>query len=119
MVHDVEVCPARSNVQDPEFDSKAKLMTYMDSAARVRVVAVADDGSLSGCAGALVDQGIWGWQGAGGYNGPEWGRSQQGLEIYFLKPLADGVTPALARARAPAAVCGRRSTSPTARRAQR
>jgi hypothetical protein len=64
------------------------------------VTSLRADGSVgpAGCAGTIIDQGTWGWPGnTGGYNGPEWARSQRGLEIFYLKPLADG-TPSLARA---------------------
>ena len=78
---DVEVCPAYANVLDPEFDSKSQLMVFMDSQARVRVTSLRADGTVgpAGCAGTIIDQGTWGWPGnTGGYNGPEWARSQLG-----------------------------------------
>lgn len=100
-VDDIEVCPASAQVLDPEFDSKSQLMTFMDAKARLRVTSIQGDGKVgpAGCGGRVIDQGSWGWPGnTGGYNGPEWARSQQGLEIYYVKFLDDGITPALARA---------------------
>lgn len=97
---DIEVCAAKFNVLDPEFDSQSQLMAFMDSQARVRVTSMLPDGTIgpAGCAGTLVDEAAWGWPNSSGYQGPEWARSQRGLEIYYTKFLADGQTPALARA---------------------
>ncbi len=99
--NDIQVCPASAQVLDPEFDSRSQLMTFMDARARLRVTSIKSDGMVgpAGCAGRILDQGSWGFPGnVAGYNGPEWGRSQEGLEIYFVKFLSDGVTPSLARA---------------------
>jgi hypothetical protein len=100
VAQDVEVCSAQFNVLDPEFDSRSQLMTFMNSQAQMRVTSMLPDGSVgpSGCSGALIDQAAWGWPGSNGYQGPEWARSQNGLEIFYTRFLSDGKTPALARA---------------------
>ena len=98
--NDIEVCAVVYNVLDPEFDSRSQLMTFMNSRTQVRVTSILPNGTIgpAGCTGTLVDQGAWGWPDSNGYQGPEWARSQRGLEIYYAKFLPDGTTPALARA---------------------
>ncbi|MBS0448566.1 MAG: hypothetical protein JSR59_21805 [Proteobacteria bacterium] len=98
--NDVEVCSAAYGVTDPEFDSESRFMTFVNAQVQVRVALMNADGSIGtpGCVGVLVDQGAWGWPDSTGYQGPEWGRSANGLEIFYTRFLPDGKTPALAHA---------------------
>jgi hypothetical protein len=100
VVQDIEVCAAKYNVRDPEFDSQGQSMTFMNGQVQVRVTSMLPDGTVGaqGCVGAHIDQAAWGWPNGPAAQGPEWARSQMGLEIFYNRFLADGVTPALARA---------------------
>lgn len=100
LVDDVEVCPRSAGVLDLEFDPTARRMAFVDLAQRLRVVDLGADGlSLSpGCRGRVVDTGaVSAMPGVPLRNGPEWGLSQRGVELFYTKIGAAGV-PSLARA---------------------
>lgn len=99
-VDDIQVCPYSANVVDPEFDSASQRMVFVDQQGRLKIVALNADGTSKspGCGGTLIDTGATlSVPGFGLKNGPEWARSQLGLEIYYTKLDADQ-RPALARA---------------------
>jgi hypothetical protein len=99
-VDDVQVCPYSANVLDPEFDSTSQRMVFVDQQGRLKIVSLNADGTSKspGCVGTVIDTGAT--LGVPGYprvNGPEWGRSRLGAEIYYTK-LNAAQQPALARA---------------------
>ena len=97
---DIEVCPAFANVRDPEFDSRGGRMVFSDKRQRLKVAAIRGDGRIASpfCRGEVIDSGLsLKMPGISFFNGPEWGRSENGTEIYYTKLNARG-SPALARA---------------------
>ena len=96
---DVQVCPYESDIADPEFEPGGNRMVFMDALGRVRVATMLDDGTVDspGCAGEVVDTGsTWALPDLKLRQGPEWGLSRRGSEIFHTKVLPEDRT-ALAR----------------------
>ncbi len=92
---DVIICPASSDIIDPEFEPGGSRMAFTTSTGELRVTTMPSNGKLGsiGCAGTLIDTGLTTQMGTAPYlNGPEWGRSQTGSEIVYMKAMPDGST---------------------------
>ena len=99
-VDDVEVCPRSAGILDLEFDPTQRRMAFVDLAQQLRVVDLGPDGrSLTrGCRGRILDTAaVSAMPGVPLRNGPEWGLSQRGVELFYTRLDADGA-PSLARA---------------------
>jgi hypothetical protein len=99
-VDDIEVCPVSAGVVDPEFSSSSSRMTYVDRERRLRVARIRADGtSLSvDCSGSVIDDDVTvSLPGVPRFNGPEWARSEIGVEIYYTRLDGNG-DPQMARA---------------------
>jgi hypothetical protein len=99
-VDDIQVCPGRSYVLDMEFDPASRTIAYIDNLQQLKVMPLKRDGMplLANCKGTVIDQNaLVTVFDVGLVNGPEWGRSQLGAELYYSKLGADG-QPAMARA---------------------
>jgi hypothetical protein len=97
---DVEICSPSFDVQDPEFSPDFTQLSYINAAGEVRVIDLDTEGMPSGgdCSGQLVDTGaVWKVPDLTFRQGPEWGRSRRGLELFYTRRLPDG-RPSLARA---------------------
>ncbi len=97
---DIEVCPASANVLDPEFDSRTGRMVFSDAQQRLKIAAIRSDGRIASplCKGTIIDSGLLlSMPGINLLNGAEWGRSENGTDIYYTK-LNDQGNSTLARA---------------------
>lgn len=97
---DVEICPRSAGILDLEFDPTQRRMAFVDLAQQLRVVDLGPDGrSLTrGCRGRVLDSvAVSAMPGIPLRNGPEWGLSQRGVELFYTRLDADGA-PSLARA---------------------
>ena len=84
----IEVCPALAGVTDPQFDSVGRRMVYLDRQHRLKVADIRADGTVAsfGCRGAVIDTTTTvSIPGFPLVNGPEWARSQRGVEIFCAK----------------------------------
>lgn len=98
--NDVEICPGSAQIRDPEFNSRDKMVTFVDALGRLKVSPVRADATLGlrGCAGRVIDTDVTiDLPGITFLNGPEWARSQLGTELFYAKRGAEG-EPRLARA---------------------
>jgi hypothetical protein len=105
VVDDIQVCNTDYSIVDPEFDAATQQMVYIDAVSgigSIRLVQLQSDGTVpsSNCKGFEVDpqgmlfpfianQKFYG-------NGPEFGFSQAGLEIFYTRQ--ENNLPVLARA---------------------
>ncbi|WP_187293836.1 hypothetical protein [Gloeobacter kilaueensis] len=87
MPEEINVCPASSGVVDPEFDSTSSQMTYFDQTQNlIRVATVTANGTIAppSCKGPVVaPEAVLSLEGFPLKNGPEWARSERGLEIFY------------------------------------
>jgi hypothetical protein len=98
--NDIEVCPTSAGVLDPEFDALSQRMVFFDWQNNLKVLSLNPDGTSASpsCAGTLIDTNTTlSLPGFPLKNGPEWGRSQTGVEIFYTKLNTSG-QPVLARA---------------------
>jgi hypothetical protein len=100
VVEDIEICPNTAYVLDPEFDANSLRMAFVDTSQRLRVLNLTAGGlsKSKGCSGQVVDTGaVSSMPDIPLRNGPEWGISKRGAELYYTKLDANG-TPNLAHA---------------------
>jgi hypothetical protein len=99
--HDVEICPPASEVRDPEIDVASRRVAFSDAKNRLKVARLRADATLGfrGCRGTIIDTNLTiSLPGITFKNGAEWGRSQNGLELFYAR-LGSSGQPLLARAR--------------------
>lgn len=99
-VSDTLACPGGAYVLDMEFDHGSRTMAFIDQLQNLKVIRLSREGLSPNpaCTGTVIDTGaLVTVFDAGLVNGPEWGRSQRGAEIFYTKSGVDGL-PALARA---------------------
>ena len=90
---DVEICPFEADVIDPEFSADGAWLAFVTALGQVRVAAMRDDGTVDApdCAGDIVDSGsVWTLPDITVRQGPEWGLSVRGNELFHTKLLPDG-----------------------------
>lgn len=100
---DIEVCSVSYDVEDPEFSPDGRQLAYFNFKGELRVVDLDDDGlppagAGGDCSGTLVATGVlWKVPNLSFRQGPEWGDSGRGIDLFYTAALPDG-QPALARA---------------------
>ena len=100
-VEDIEACTPRSSVNDPEFDSASGQLIFIDGKGQLKVLAMGPTAlpPTTDCAGTVIDPRavIITRSYVGIPNGPEWARSQRGLEVLYTRRTDTG-SETLARA---------------------
>lgn len=96
---ETEVCPASAGIRDPEFDPSSGFVAFFDNqSSTLEVARVLRNGMVYGCRGRVVDTDMtMTLPNFPLKNGPEWGVSLRGTEIYYTK-INDFGEPSLARA---------------------